>query len=64
MPLTSLVVSQMMARFRNFWNLKNSQDLVLKGAVRFEQVQRFKKKKKIFWGYGHFKYDDTSLFKS
>ena len=55
MPLTSSVVQQMMARFRNFWNLKNSQDLVLKGAVRFEQVQRFIWAKKIFWGYGHFK---------
>ena len=41
MPHTSSVVWQMMARFRNFYNLKKSQDLVYKGAPRFEQVQRF-----------------------
>ena len=41
MPLTSSVVWQMMAKFRNFYNVKKSQDLVQKGAVRFEQVQRF-----------------------
>ena len=41
MPLTSSVVWQMMARFRNFCNIKKSQDLVWKGAARFEQMQRF-----------------------
>ena len=43
----------MMARFRNFYNLKKSQD---KGAVRFKQVQRFIWTKKIFLGFkAHFK---------
>ena len=37
-PLTSSVMWHMMTRFRNFYNLKKSQD---KGAVRFQQVQRF-----------------------
>ena len=41
MPLTSSVVEQMMATFRNFYSLQKSQDLVLKGELRFEQVQRF-----------------------
>ena len=55
MPLTSSVVWQVMARFRNFYiekkkkKKKKGQDLVLKGAVRFQQVQRFiwAKKKNI-----------------
>ena len=29
-----------MARFRNFYDLKKSQDLVQKGTVRFKQVQK------------------------
>ena len=41
MPLTSSVVQQVMARFLTFTAYKKSQDLVLKGAVRFKQVQRF-----------------------
>ena len=41
MPLTSSVVQQMMARFRNFYCLQKSQDLDQKGAVRFKQAQRF-----------------------
>ena len=41
MPLTSSVVWHIKARFRNFYNVEKSQDLVLKGAVLFEQVQRF-----------------------
>ena len=41
LPLTNSVVWQMMARFRNFYNVKKSQDLVSKGAVHFKQVQRF-----------------------
>ena len=40
MSLSSSVVEHMMARFLTFTAYKN-QDLVLKGAVRFEQVQRF-----------------------
>ena len=44
MPLTSSVMWQMMAGFRNFYIVKKSQDLVQKGAVRLEQVQRFKQK--------------------
>ena len=34
MPLTSLVVWQMMARFRNFYNVKKSQDL---GPIKYEK---------------------------
>ena len=41
MPLTSSGVEQMMARFRTFYRLSKSQDLIQKGPVRFEQVQRF-----------------------
>ena len=38
----------MIARFRNFYNVKkNSQGLVEKGAVRFEQLQRFTSAKNI-----------------
>ena len=45
----------MMARFRNFYNLNKSQDLVLKGTVRFGQVQRFIEAKKYFGVMGTFK---------
>ena len=45
MPLTRSVMGQMMARFRNFYNLYKVKDLVekkgQKGSMRFEQVQRF-----------------------
>ena len=50
MPLTTSVVQQVMARFRNLYSLQKSQDLVQKGAVHFEQVQRVILAKKIFWG--------------
>ena len=41
MPLTSSVVEEMVARFRKLLQPLKSQDLVLKGAVHFNQVQRF-----------------------
>ena len=37
--------------------MKTEGDFVKKGAMCFEQVQRFILKKKIFWGYVHFKHD-------
>ena len=40
-PLSNTVVQQVMARFLTFTAHKKSQDLVLKGAVRFKQVQGF-----------------------
>ena len=54
MPLTSLVVQQMMARFRSFYNVKKSQDFK---KVQFvsNRCKDFFKQKKMFWGYGHFK---------
>ena len=54
MTLTSSVVRQMMARFRNFYNAKKKSRLSLKRRSAFRTGAKIYLSKKIFWGYGHF----------
>ena len=47
----------MMARFRNFYNVKKSQDLVKKRRNAFPRGAKIYLSKKIFWVYGHFNHN-------
>ena len=58
MPLTSSVMGQMMARFRNFNSLQKVKIWLKKGAKRhnaFRTGAKIYLSEKMFWGYEHFK---------
>ena len=55
MLLTSSVVWQMMARFCNFYNVKKVKTCLKRRNV-FRTGAKIYLTKKIFWGYGHFKW--------
>ena len=55
MPLTSSVVWQLIARFRNFKQRKKKSRLSLKKRSAFRTGAKIYLSKNIFWGYGHFK---------
>ena len=60
MPLTSLVMGQMMARFRNFYSLQKVNIWLKKDAKRLNAFRTGAKtylSEKHFGGYVHFKVD-------
>ena len=62
MPLTSSVVWQMMARFRNFYNVKNVKTSLKRGSA-FRTGAKIYLSKKIFWGYGLLALKSSQLFR-